>query len=145
MPGGRDNGPHAGLYVVLVRRQCVSEFPRAIFSNAGSGSPAGFRSDRHRFRLCSCVASLAIESRGGAAVRVTMTASESIKMAWKGLGANKLRSALTTCGISIGVFSIISVMTAISGWQTSMETGLSYPRIQHIPVLEILVCDQGER
>ena len=74
-----------------------------------------------------------------------MTASESIKMAWKGLGANKLRSALTTCGISIGVFSIISVMTAISGWQTSMETGLSYPRIQHIPVLEILECDQGER
>jgi putative ABC transport system permease protein len=55
-----------------------------------------------------------------------MTASESIKMAWTGLGANKLRSALTTSGISIGVFSIISVMTAISGWQTSIETGLSY-------------------
>ena len=74
-----------------------------------------------------------------------MTASESIKMAWKGLGANKLRSALTTCGISIGVFSIISVMTAISGWQTSMETGLSYLGSNTFQFLEILECDQGER
>ena len=48
-----------------------------------------------------------------------------MKMAWKALGANKLRSALTASGITIGIFSIISVMTAISGLQGSIETGLS--------------------
>jgi putative ABC transport system permease protein len=51
---------------------------------------------------------------------------ELVKMAWKALGANKLRSTLTISGISIGVFSIISVMTAISALQTSIETGLSF-------------------
>jgi putative ABC transport system permease protein len=51
---------------------------------------------------------------------------ELVKMAWKALGANKLRSTLTTSGISIGVFSIISVMTTISALQTSIETGLSF-------------------
>ena len=47
-------------------------------------------------------------------------------MAWKALGMNKLRSTLTTSGISIGIFSIISVMTAISALQTSIENGLSF-------------------
>ena len=51
---------------------------------------------------------------------------ELVKMAWKALGVNKLRSTLTTSGIAIGVFSIISVMTAISALQTSIETGLSF-------------------
>jgi putative ABC transport system permease protein len=50
---------------------------------------------------------------------------EIVKMSWKALGANKLRSALTTSGITIGIFSIISVMTAISALQSSIETGLS--------------------
>jgi putative ABC transport system permease protein len=51
---------------------------------------------------------------------------ELIKMAWNALGANKLRSTLTTSGITIGIFSIISVMTAISALQASIETGLSF-------------------
>jgi putative ABC transport system permease protein len=51
---------------------------------------------------------------------------ELVKMAWKALGANKLRSTLTTSGITIGIFSIISVMTAISALQESIETGLSF-------------------
>jgi putative ABC transport system permease protein len=51
---------------------------------------------------------------------------ELVKMAWKALGANKLRSTLTTSGITIGIFSIISVMTAITALQTSIETGLSF-------------------
>jgi putative ABC transport system permease protein len=51
---------------------------------------------------------------------------EIVKMAFRSLGANKLRSALTTSGISIGIFSVISVMTAISGLQTSIESGLSF-------------------
>jgi len=48
-----------------------------------------------------------------------------MRMAWTALSANKLRSALTASGISIGIFSIISVMTAISGLESSMQTGLS--------------------
>jgi len=49
-----------------------------------------------------------------------------MNMAWKALGAMGWRSALTTSGIAIGIFSIISVMTAISALQNSIETGLSF-------------------
>src|SRR5712664_4807230 len=55
-----------------------------------------------------------------------MLFSEIIKMAWSSLGANKLRSALTMLGITIGVFSVISVMTAIGALQYSIENGLSF-------------------
>src|SRR5256885_3261646 len=51
---------------------------------------------------------------------------EIIKMALSSLGANKLRAALTMTGITIGVFSIISVMTAIGALQYSIENGLSF-------------------
>jgi putative ABC transport system permease protein len=37
-----------------------------------------------------------------------------------------LRSALTMIGITIGVFSVISVMTAIGALQNSIETGVSF-------------------
>ncbi|MBV8141627.1 MAG: ABC transporter permease [Verrucomicrobia bacterium] len=55
-----------------------------------------------------------------------MKAWELVKMAWNAMGMNKLRSALTTSGIAIGIFSIISVMTAISALENSIETGLSF-------------------
>src|ERR1700730_8321086 len=51
---------------------------------------------------------------------------EIVRMAWSSLGANKLRSALTISGISIGIFSVIGVMTAISALQTSIEGGLTF-------------------
>jgi putative ABC transport system permease protein len=51
---------------------------------------------------------------------------ETMNMSCQALGANRLRSALTTAGITIGIFSIISVMTAISALQNSIETGLSF-------------------
>ncbi len=51
---------------------------------------------------------------------------EIIKMAASSLGANKLRSALTMMGITIGVFSVISVMTAIGALQYSIENGISF-------------------
>ena len=51
---------------------------------------------------------------------------EIIAMALTSLGANKLRSALTMTGITIGVFSVISVMTAIGALQTSIESGISF-------------------
>src|SRR5437773_4168374 len=47
-------------------------------------------------------------------------------MALSSLGANKLRAALTMIGITIGVFSIVSVMTAIGALQSSIESGLSF-------------------
>jgi putative ABC transport system permease protein len=51
---------------------------------------------------------------------------EVIAMAMSSLGANKLRAALTMVGITIGVFSIISVMTAIGALQNSIEGGISF-------------------
>ena len=48
------------------------------------------------------------------------------KMALASLGANKLRAALTMIGITIGVFSVISVMTAIVSLQSSIESGISF-------------------
>ena len=47
-------------------------------------------------------------------------------MALSSLSANKLRAALTMTGITIGVFSIISVMTAIGALQSSIESGISF-------------------
>src|SRR5260370_2576484 len=55
-----------------------------------------------------------------------MRFGEIIKMAWSSLGANKLRSALTMLGITISVFSVISVMTAIGALQYSIENGISF-------------------
>ncbi len=55
-----------------------------------------------------------------------MLFSEIVKMALSSLGANKLRAALTMTGITIGLFSIISVMTAIGALQNSIENGLSF-------------------
>jgi putative ABC transport system permease protein len=51
---------------------------------------------------------------------------EILKMALSSLGANKLRAALTMIGITIGVFSIILVMTAIGALQNSIESGISF-------------------
>jgi putative ABC transport system permease protein len=52
--------------------------------------------------------------------------NEIFKMAFGSLGANKLRSFLTMSGITIGVFSVIGVMTAVSALRGSIETGLSF-------------------
>ena len=47
-------------------------------------------------------------------------------MALNALRTNKLRSGLTMLGVTIGVFSVIGVMTALSVIQGSIETGLSF-------------------
>jgi putative ABC transport system permease protein len=52
--------------------------------------------------------------------------SEILRMAFGALGTNKLRSFLTMSGITIGVFSVIGVMTAVSALRGSIETGLSF-------------------
>ena len=55
-----------------------------------------------------------------------MPFKETIQLALASLGANKLRSTLTMLGITIGVFSVISVMTATGALQSSIETGLTF-------------------
>ena len=55
-----------------------------------------------------------------------MNPSEVIRMALASLGVHKLRSILTMGGITIGVFSVIGVKTAVSALRTSVETGLSF-------------------
>ena len=70
---------------------------------------------------------------------------ETLSMAMQSLGANKLRSGLTMIGITIGVFSVISVMTAIGALQSSMSIGkpffensLTCTAIGMVPTLRIM-------
>lgn len=51
---------------------------------------------------------------------------EILKMAFGALQANKLRAFLTMAGITIGVFSVIGVMTTVTALRASIETGLSF-------------------
>ena len=55
-----------------------------------------------------------------------MILKEIIAMAFGSLGVHKLRSFLTIAGITIGVFSVIGVMTAVSALRSNVETGLSF-------------------
>jgi putative ABC transport system permease protein len=50
---------------------------------------------------------------------------ETIKLALAALKSNKLRSSLTMLGIAVGVFSVIGVMTVISGLRANIESGLN--------------------
>jgi putative ABC transport system permease protein len=54
-----------------------------------------------------------------------MNFSEILRLALDSLKANKLRSGLTMLGIAVGVFSVIGVMTVISGLRSQIESGLN--------------------
>ncbi|HTO05322.1 MAG TPA: ABC transporter permease [Opitutus sp.] len=54
-----------------------------------------------------------------------MNLLETLRLALSSLSANKLRSALTMLGIAVGVFSVIGVMTVITGLRTNIEKGLN--------------------
>ena len=54
-----------------------------------------------------------------------MSLAEILRLAFAALGVNRLRSILTMLGITIGVFSVIGVMTAVSALRGSIESGLS--------------------
>jgi len=56
---------------------------------------------------------------------MAMMLRETIVQAATSLAVNKLRSALTTLGVAVGVFSIIAVMTALDAVDRSIATGLS--------------------
>ncbi len=55
-----------------------------------------------------------------------MQLREVLRVSLNSLRVNKLRSILTMLGVTIGVFSVIGVMTALSVIQTSIEGGLSF-------------------
>jgi len=50
---------------------------------------------------------------------------ETLMLAFQSLKSNKLRSALTMLGIAIGIFTVISVMTAVSGVKSAIQDGLN--------------------
>ncbi|HHE07493.1 MAG TPA: ABC transporter, partial [Chlorobaculum parvum] len=50
---------------------------------------------------------------------------ETLVQAATSLAVNKMRSALTTLGVAVGVFSIIAVMTALDTVDRSIASGLS--------------------
>ncbi len=50
---------------------------------------------------------------------------EILRLALASLTSNKLRSALTITGITVGIFTVIGVMTAVSGVQSKIESGLN--------------------
>ncbi len=54
-----------------------------------------------------------------------MRLSEILRMAFGSLAVNKLRSILTMSGITIGVFSVIGVMTTVAALRGSIESGLN--------------------
>jgi putative ABC transport system permease protein len=54
-----------------------------------------------------------------------MILTEILKLALGSMAANKLRSSLTMLGIAIGIFTVIGVMTAVSGVQSKIESGLN--------------------
>jgi hypothetical protein len=54
-----------------------------------------------------------------------MNLSEVLRLALSSLSANKLRSGLTMLGIAVGVFSVIGVMTVITGLRDNIESGLN--------------------
>jgi putative ABC transport system permease protein len=55
-----------------------------------------------------------------------MNINEIFRMALGAIRTNKLRSILTMLGVTIGVFSVIGVMTALTVIQSSIEGGLSF-------------------
>jgi putative ABC transport system permease protein len=54
-----------------------------------------------------------------------MLVAEILRLAFTSLTTNKLRSALTILAIAVGVFSVIGVMTFITGMRDKIESGLN--------------------
>ena len=54
-----------------------------------------------------------------------MIIAEIFRLALSSLSANKLRSILTMLGITVGVFSVIGVMTCITALRSNIENGLN--------------------
>src|ERR1035437_7957962 len=57
--------------------------------------------------------------------KIEMLFIEILQLAFAALRANKIRSGLTMLGISVGVFSVIGVMTVIAGLRGQVEANLT--------------------
>ncbi len=51
---------------------------------------------------------------------------ESFRFAWHALKENPLRTALSLLGVTVGIFSIIAVLTAVDGLDKSIKKSLSF-------------------
>jgi putative ABC transport system permease protein len=60
---------------------------------------------------------------------------EIFRLALAALGANKLRSSLTMLGITVGIFTVIGVMTAVSAMRAQIESGLNSFQVQKYPAI----------
>ena len=56
-----------------------------------------------------------------------MIARESLRIAWGGLAANKLRSGLTILGITIGVASVIVLIAVGNGSSKAVQSRIQPP------------------
>ena len=57
--------------------------------------------------------------------RRTISWADLLELSLSSLRANFLRSLLTILGVSIGVFSVVGVMTALSAVRQSIDTSLN--------------------
>ena len=69
-----------------------------------------------------------------------MIAGETLRIAWNGLTANKLRSSLTILGMTIGVASVIVLIAVGNGSSKAVQA-----RIQSLGTNVLLVTPQGGR
>ncbi|HEX9481028.1 MAG TPA: ABC transporter permease, partial [Solirubrobacteraceae bacterium] len=69
-----------------------------------------------------------------------MIARETLRIAWSGLLANKLRSGLTILGMTIGVASVIVLIAVGNGSSKAVQA-----RIQSLGTNVLLVTPQGGR
>ncbi|MCW3068879.1 MAG: hypothetical protein JWL67_1504 [Solirubrobacterales bacterium] len=69
-----------------------------------------------------------------------MIARETLRIAWSGLAANKLRSGLTVLGMTIGVASVIVLIAVGDGSSKAVQA-----RIQSLGTNVLLVAPQGGR
>src|SRR4051794_16723913 len=54
-----------------------------------------------------------------------MMMGESLRIAFRALSANKVRGALTTLGIVIGIVAVVTTMTAVNGLQNRFRESFS--------------------
>src|SRR5947207_9444673 len=58
-------------------------------------------------------------------MRSLLTLGESLRIALRALAANKVRGALTTLGIIIGIVAVVTTMTAVNGLQNKFRESFS--------------------
>ena len=66
---------------------------------------------------------------------------ETIVLAFASLKSNKLRSSLTMLGIAIGIFTVIGVMTAVSGVKSKIQDGLNVLGANSIQITKFPLVD----